>query len=72
MLMSPTGARRGNSPLHYWRGLFCYSKNLTPFVAYFYPVRYNVSNRAAQGRFCDMGAKPGFSLGFFICSNLKG
>ena len=40
---------------------------IKPFIAYFYPVRYNVSNRAAQGRFCDMGAKPGFSLGFFIC-----
>lgn len=37
-------------------------------IAFFYPVRYTVSNRAAQGRFCDMGAKPGFSPGFFIFS----
>ena len=40
---------------------------IKPFIAYFSPVRYNVSNRAAQGRFRDTGAKPGFSLGFFIC-----
>lgn len=66
MLMSSTGASAEIVLSIIGGGYFCYSKNLTPFIAYFYPVRYNVSNRAAQGRFCDMGAKPRFSPGFFI------